>query len=115
MADIDELRTKATRGDARAQCKLGVLCYDGKDVEEDYLKAAHWFKLSAKQGDAWAQNDLANLYYEGHDVEDYTGAANWYRMTAQQGNTAAQLALGMMYSQALVWAKTSLLLRIGSS
>lgn len=76
--------------------------------------ALYPLRLQAEKGDAAAQFNLAQTYYEGRGVEpDYVQAAVWYRKAAEQGMAAAQLNLGSMYYsghgvtqdrvQAVVW------------
>ena len=55
-------------------------------------------KKSAEQGDAEAQFELGEMYYNGYDVaQDYKQAFSWYKKSAEQGYAYAQLQLGGMY------------------
>ncbi len=71
-------------------------------------------RKAAEHGDAKAQFNLGNMYYEGKGVtKDDAQAAAWYRKAAEQGDANAQNNLGMMYdiglgvtkdyAQAAVW------------
>ena len=52
----------------------------------------------AEQGDANAQLELGNRYYNGEGVaEDAGRAAQWYRKAADQGDATAQRILGYLY------------------
>lgn len=53
-----------------------------------------------EQMDAWTQNNLGDLYYDGRGgvVQDYQQAAQWYRKAAEQGSIAGQCNLGFMYA-----------------
>ncbi|MFP6839376.1 MAG: tetratricopeptide repeat protein, partial [Pseudohongiellaceae bacterium] len=52
----------------------------------------------AEQGDAQAQFDLAQLYYEGTGIpSNYQLAVNFSRLAATQGLAAAQSFLGNLY------------------
>ncbi len=75
------------------------LMYDlGTGVPEDYEEAFKWYRLSAEQGYADAQNNLATLYEEGEGVErNSKEAVKWYELAAQQGNFDAPNNLGTMY------------------
>lgn len=54
-----------------------------------------WAK--AQQGNADAQFDIGERFYEGRGVrQDYTAAAQWFGRAAQQGHAKAQVNLGMM-------------------
>jgi hypothetical protein len=68
------------------------------EVNSHERKRADAARVSAEQGDAKAQVDLATMYYHGQGVrQDYAEAALWYRKAADQGNAIAQNAIGSMY------------------
>lgn len=91
-------RRTAERGDAKAQCDLGVDYAEGRGVPQDYTEAVKWFREAAYQGDAFAQHALGVAYAEGRGVpQDYTEAATWYRRAAEQGDVKAQRILGVVY------------------
>jgi CHAT domain-containing protein/TPR repeat protein len=52
---------KAERGDADAQYNLGVMYYLGKEVAQNDIEAAKWFRKAAKQGHAGAYGSLGWL------------------------------------------------------
>ena len=57
-----------------------------------------WYLKAAEQGDAWAQNDLGEMYYNGTGVaQSYEKAAGWYLKAAERGDDCAQYNLGCMY------------------
>ncbi len=65
----------------------------------DYKQAFYWYQQSAEQGNANAQYNLGNIYYDGKGVsKDYKHAYNWYQKSAEQGNASAQYSLGWMYA-----------------
>ena len=54
-----------------------------------------WYRKSAEQGNADAQNNLGCMYQNGLGVEqDDAKAMEWYQKAAEQGHTAAQSNLG---------------------
>ena len=64
----------------------------------DYVTAINEFKLLAKQGNSFAQNNLGYFYTNGIGGPiDYPQAFKWYKMSAEQGYAYAQLALGNAY------------------
>jgi uncharacterized protein len=72
----------------------------GVGVPTDFEEAVKWYQLSANQGHADAQNNLATMYAEGEGVErDSNKAAKLYENAAQQGNFDALNNLGTMYMQ----------------
>ncbi|GHT42081.1 hypothetical protein FACS189443_4690 [Planctomycetales bacterium] len=90
----DELRKLADKGDAKAQCNLGVAYYQGKGVAKDYAEAVKWFRKAAEQGDAQAQYNLGVMYGKGEGVaKDYAEAVKWFRKAAEQGEENAKNVL----------------------
>ena len=70
----------------------------GQGVPQDYKEAVRLYRLSAEQGDAKAQNNLALMYEDGLGVpQDYKEAVRLYRLSAEQGIAQAQFTLGLMY------------------
>ena len=77
---------------------------DGVDAYErkDYKTAYKLFLPYAEQGDASAQYNLGQMYYEGQGVpQNYKEAVKWYRLAAEQGNASAQSNLAGNYYQGL--------------
>ena len=69
-----------------AQCTLGRLYFQGRDITKDYVQSAKWYRKAAEQGDASAQNNLGLMYNMGEGVpEDAAEAARWFRRAAAQG------------------------------
>ena len=110
------LQPLAEKGDTRAVNTIGAIYAQGKDVPQDFEKAAKLFQQAAEKGLDKAQFNLANLYLKGQGVQqDYAAAANWYRKAAEQGFAPAQANLGILYEtgkgvtknreEALKWLK----------
>ena len=96
--NIENIIKAAEQGNAEAQCKLGDMYYEGKEVEQDYIKSRYWYKKTAEQGNADAQNNLGFLYQHGLGVEqNYQEAIKWYEKAAEQGNASAQQKLVFLY------------------
>ncbi|MFI3291258.1 MAG: serine/threonine-protein kinase [Opitutales bacterium] len=52
----------------------------------------------AKQGDAIAQNNLGDAYYDGDEIsKSYDKAVSWYAQSAELGNADAQNSLAICY------------------
>jgi uncharacterized protein len=97
---LPEEKAAAERGDATAQCHLGLRFETGEGVKKDPSAAVEWIRKSAEQGLAVAQNTLARLYEKGIGVEESRAAAmEWTAKAAHQGYTPAEFNLGMMYSR----------------
>jgi TPR repeat protein len=91
------LREGAGKGDAVAQLTLGLCCYNGDGVPQNYGEAARLFRLAADQGDADGQGLLATCYIQGDGVlKDLGEAARLHSLAADQGNAPSQLALAQL-------------------
>ena len=51
---LEDVRTCAEQGDARAQYNLGLMYARGDGVPEDDAEAVRWWRLAAEQGDVYA-------------------------------------------------------------
>jgi TPR repeat protein len=107
---LEEVKSKAERGDAEAQCELGIRCWTYHPVHNQgtakggAAEAAKWYRKAADQGHAEAQYQLGDLYYStvnGGEAE----AAKWYRKAADQGHAEAQYQLGDFYAEGTGVAK----------
>jgi TPR repeat protein len=97
----NELRSVAEKGDPVAQLCLGIRYYAGWHKDPTRIaEAEKWFRLSAAQGNAQAEERLGQLYYLGRDQSpDYPEAVAWFRKAAEHGNREAQLRLAQMYRE----------------
>ena len=72
---------------------LSLLSLSAQTIDE--------LKTRAANGDAEAQNNLGNCYYNGEGVtKDYAEAVRWYRKAAEQGHANAKIVLNLM---GVVW------------
>lgn len=96
------LLMEAKRGHAKAQSRLGIMCYNGQGVLQDYKEAIKWWRLAAEQGHAAAQYILGSIYANGDGVlPDYKEAVKWWRLAAEQGVVLAKCHLAEMYAAGL--------------
>ncbi|MGD9169593.1 MAG: tetratricopeptide repeat protein, partial [Candidatus Thiodiazotropha sp.] len=97
---IEILAPIAESGDAIAQFILGnIFDVDTSNNEHEAIK---WYRKSAKQGLAEAQNALGVMYAIGNGVtRDDKIAVNWYLKAAEQGYAEAQFNLGSRYERGL--------------
>lgn len=96
--ETEALRTRAEKGDAKAQYDLGCRYYSGEGVHQSHVEAAKWYRKAADQGDTTAQWKLGCCYHLGHGVpQDCAEAVKWYLKAAERGNATAQLDLGGCY------------------
>lgn len=68
----------AQAGDARRQYQMGVMCYYGDGMPQDYEAAIEWWKKAAEQGNYDAQVSLVNAYRKGTGVEKNGRLANYW-------------------------------------
>ena len=67
-------------------------------VAQDRKKSIEWYKKSADAGDAFAQYNLAWIYYyDASTPTNYKKAVELWRKSAEQGNRSAQFNLGWAY------------------
>ncbi len=92
---IDWLQTAANNHYTKAKTALGMLYYEGTQVDRDYNTAAMWLEKSANDGDPDAQFTLGTIYQRGLGVhKNNTTAIMWYRKAANQGHRDARKQLG---------------------
>lgn len=81
-----------------AQLALAKMYDFGQGVTKDPVKAAHWYRQAAINGDANAQDNLASCYYFGSGVpKNLEAAATWHRRAADRGYPPAYNNLGLCY------------------
>jgi TPR repeat protein len=91
---LSEVRSKAEKGDATSQFRLGLELA----VAKDYQEAAKWYRKAAEQNCAEAQSSLGFLYMFGSGVEkDEVEGAKWFRKAAEQNLAEAQGNLSVCY------------------
>lgn len=94
----EQLKPEAEKGDADAQCYVGLVYEYGVAFDKDMKEAAAWYAKAAEQGQARAQAALGTCYAKGEGVKQSNEeAAAWYAKAANQGYVRAQYNLGMCY------------------
>ena len=88
--EISSLKGDADKGVSSRQFQLGWRYENGSGVEQDYAKAAAWYRKAAEQGDILAQNNLGVLLHAGRGVQqDDVEAYAMFCMAAEGGCTNA--------------------------
>ena len=96
VAEKVSARSQSTTNAETLTFEQGVAASERRE----YTLAFSIFQRLALNGDAKAQNSLADLYHNGTGVpQDYAAAVSWYRKAADQGNANAQNNLGIMYKK----------------
>jgi TPR repeat protein len=109
QAAFDEWLPLAELGDVEAQYNLGVMYDEGTSVEQDFGKAAEWYRKAADQGFMEAQYNLGMMYYHGQGVRrDHEEAARWLQLAADHGDSEAAELLQRIRKQAASTPSTEL-------
>jgi len=87
-------RKAAEQGNPDAEATLGMDYEWGEGVEQDYVKAAYWFRRAAEHvpnlgGAGQGRNNLGLLYADGDGVpKDYVQAYMWFSLAGTDRNIA---------------------------
>lgn len=88
----------AADGDAQAMNNLGVIYDQGKGVEADAGRAAHWFAQSANAGNPSGMANYGRMLEQGRGLPSNPAeAARWFDLAARKGQAEAQYNLGLLY------------------
>jgi TPR repeat protein len=94
---FEEIKARAEKGDAQAQCDLGSCYYSGEGVARDAGEGVKWFRKAAEQGHAEGQYNLGVCYYRGEGVaRDYVEAFKWASLAWYQDVEEAEDFLAML-------------------
>ncbi len=105
VAPVEELKTLAESGNARAQYELGSRYVDGLSVARDPKLATQWLEKAAAQGLAPAQYRLGSLYRDGKGLRnDSKLAHSWFKRSAEQGNARAMHNLAVVLAEGVTGA-----------
>lgn len=92
------LEKSAFMGIPAAQHDLAAIYAAGKDVAQDYTRAAFWFRRAADNGVANAHYNLGVMYQQGLGVtKDAAAALRWYETAAKLGHPEAMYNLGIAF------------------
>lgn len=77
---------------------LGNCYYSGKGVEQSYVEAVKYYRLSAELGYHWGEYNLATCYYDGEGVtKDFVEAVRLFKLAAEEDNASALSYLGLCH------------------
>jgi len=96
-AALRENLLPAQQGDAKAQIFVAYLYETGQGVNQDYAKAAEWYRKAAEKGNATAQAQIGNMYFLGRGVpQNYIYAYMWLDLASRQGNQQAKASKSLV-------------------
>lgn len=94
------LARRAELGEPQSQYRLGTLYAQGREVPQDWTRAAALYAQAAEGGNAAAQHSLGLCYAYGRGVNrDWAQAFRLYAQAAEQNYAAAQKELGVCYAK----------------
>jgi len=97
-SEFDRLLKKAEKGDADAQCEVGLRYLKGNGVKTNIEEASKWTEKAAEQKCAKAQFNLGVFYNTGIGREkDYKKGIQWMEKAADNGYPKAQSNIAYMY------------------
>jgi TPR repeat protein len=85
------IKTAATRGQARAQERLGEMYYRGIGEPQNYARAKHWFEMAADQREPFALYNLGIMSRDGLGTEIDFDQARVYFTKARRANPGQPL------------------------
>jgi uncharacterized protein len=97
-SEARELLAKANGGDAKAQFILGAAYDSGRGAPRDASEAMKWYRASANQGYAKAQNSLGSAL---QGEKKFADAISWYEKASAQGYALATNNLAYLYDLGL--------------
>ena len=99
---LKSLQKDVEGGNDNAQNKLAILYRDGKNIEIDYDKALHLFKLSAEQGNREAQRNLGDMISKGlGTIQNQSEALKWFLKAAENGDQQGMEKVANMYKDGI--------------
>lgn len=94
----ETLENLSDDGDVEASLELGSRYYSGSGIEQDYSKAARYYRRAESFGNPTAQYNLGVMYDNALGVKhDDDKAFEYYRKSAEQGFALGMFSLGEMY------------------
>ena len=91
---IAELKASADAGDEDSQYALGMMYYEGRDVQRNLKTAFQYLKPLADAGYAKAYFPVADMYHRGQGVaKNREEAEKWYKKAADAGSSKARSIL----------------------
>ena len=99
----DKMLEFAEDGLPEAQVEVGRMYEMGDRLDQDYERAAYWYRRAHEQGNGDGTHLLATLHVQGRGVpKDAKQAMALYTQAAEQGHQRSQYTLYMIYDRGLL-------------
>lgn len=100
---VSGIERNALEGNGEAQHDLAAIYTAGQaGTQQNFERAAQWFREAADNGVANARYNLGVLYHQGLGVKrDLGRALYWYREAARLGHPEAEYNLGIAYIEGI--------------
>lgn len=86
----DFIQKEKENPDAQLEYRIGGMFLAGKGTAKNAFQALHWFELSAKKGNHYAEYQIAELYEDGKDISQNKARAQIYYNRALNGFLEAE-------------------------
>jgi hypothetical protein len=112
QAELQKWILPAYEGDRDAQFRVGALYSNSQFNQQDFKRAAYWYKQAARQGHVQGQYNLGHKYLTGTGVSPSKSQAMiWWLKAAKQDHALAQFNIGRAYFLGIGVAKDHALSR----
>lgn len=96
--NIKNLQSKCQKSDFKACSDLGILYFNGVNVDKNITMASEFFQKACDGKNAIACSNLALLYYTGNNVkQDILTAISLYEKACEFGEMKACVNMGIFY------------------
>ena len=95
--EVERITALAEKGDAAAQCQMGLFYMTGLGVDRDEDKAVEWLNKAAAQNHTQAQYNLGIYYAKFSDKEAQRLALKWLKEAVKGDFADAQYNLAQLY------------------
>lgn len=84
ILSVTDIRKVFEQEDNQILYNIGLMFLKGKRMQQNYAKAAKWFRRAAEQGNVDAMRQLGEMYRYGEGVpQDDEEAVKWFRKAGE--------------------------------
>ena len=67
---VEDFTSECNKGDPTSCFELGVIYFEGLEIEEDYFKSMQYYSTACNAGKEIACHNLGYMYVKGYDILD---------------------------------------------